>query len=106
MLRQSLKSLGGDPARLFEATGIAPTARAEELSVVEFCALARASLAGASHFAEGAQAHPAPAPQALGGEDRHHLRHAAFQGIVSAEDRDGVSSGKSVSGRVDLGVRR
>ncbi|HEY9539456.1 MAG TPA: 16S rRNA (adenine(1518)-N(6)/adenine(1519)-N(6))-dimethyltransferase RsmA [Kiloniellaceae bacterium] len=47
MLRQSLKSLGGDPARLFEATGIAPTARAEELSVVEFCALARASLAGA-----------------------------------------------------------
>ncbi len=41
MLRQSLKSLGGDPARLFEATGIAPTARAEELSVEEFCALAR-----------------------------------------------------------------
>jgi len=41
MLRQSLKSLGGDPARLFEATGIAPTARAEELSVEDFCALAR-----------------------------------------------------------------
>src|SRR3546814_15796080 len=46
MLRQSLKSLdlttlGGDPARLFEATGIAPTARAEELSVTDFCALAR-----------------------------------------------------------------
>ncbi len=42
MLRQSLKSLGGNTARLFEATGIAPTARAEELSVEEFCALARA----------------------------------------------------------------
>jgi len=41
MLRQSLKSLGGDPTRLFEATGIAPTARAEELSVEDFCALAR-----------------------------------------------------------------
>jgi len=41
MLRQSLKSLGGDPARFFEATGIAPTARAEELSVEQFCALAR-----------------------------------------------------------------
>jgi 16S rRNA (adenine1518-N6/adenine1519-N6)-dimethyltransferase len=41
MLRQSLKSLCADPAALFEATGIAPTARAEELSVEEFCALAR-----------------------------------------------------------------
>jgi 16S rRNA (adenine1518-N6/adenine1519-N6)-dimethyltransferase len=53
MLRQSLKSLGqslgGDPARLFEATGIAPTARAEELSVADFCALARlVAPAGAS----------------------------------------------------------
>lgn len=45
MLRQSLKSLGlkslGDPGGWFEATGIAPTARAEELSVEDFCALAR-----------------------------------------------------------------
>jgi 16S rRNA (adenine1518-N6/adenine1519-N6)-dimethyltransferase len=41
MLRQSLKTLGSDPAWLFEATGIAPTARAEELSVEDFCALAR-----------------------------------------------------------------
>jgi 16S rRNA (adenine1518-N6/adenine1519-N6)-dimethyltransferase len=44
MLRQSLKSLGGKsgdgPAAWFEATGIAPTARAEELSVESFCALA------------------------------------------------------------------
>ncbi|GAB4391949.1 MAG: 16S rRNA (adenine(1518)-N(6)/adenine(1519)-N(6)) -dimethyltransferase RsmA [Kiloniellaceae bacterium] len=39
MLRQSLKSLG-DPAPWFEATGITPTARAEELSVEDFCALA------------------------------------------------------------------
>ena len=42
MLRQSLKSLGCGPAPLFEATGIAPTARAEELSVEDFCALALA----------------------------------------------------------------
>jgi 16S rRNA (adenine1518-N6/adenine1519-N6)-dimethyltransferase len=42
MLRQSLKSLGGDTAALIEAANVLPTARAEELSVVEFCALARA----------------------------------------------------------------
>ncbi len=48
MLRQSLKSLGGNTARLFEATGIAPTARAEELSVEELCALAKELESGAS----------------------------------------------------------
>jgi 16S rRNA (adenine1518-N6/adenine1519-N6)-dimethyltransferase len=42
MLRQSLKSLGVDPARLLDATGIAPTARAEEIPVDGFVALARA----------------------------------------------------------------
>ena len=42
MLRQSLKSLGVDPESLLSGTGIAPTRRAEELSVEEFCALARA----------------------------------------------------------------
>jgi 16S rRNA (adenine1518-N6/adenine1519-N6)-dimethyltransferase len=42
MLRQSLRSLGGDPAALLEATGIDPTARAEELSVEDFAALAAA----------------------------------------------------------------
>lgn len=41
MLRQSLKSLG-DPAALTEIAGVVPTARAEELGVAEFCALARA----------------------------------------------------------------
>ncbi|HEV8015435.1 MAG TPA: 16S rRNA (adenine(1518)-N(6)/adenine(1519)-N(6))-dimethyltransferase RsmA [Stellaceae bacterium] len=42
MLRQSLKSLGGDTAALIAAAGVTPTARAEELSVEQFCALARA----------------------------------------------------------------
>jgi 16S rRNA (adenine1518-N6/adenine1519-N6)-dimethyltransferase len=42
MLRQSLRSLGGDTAALIAAAGAAPTARAEELSVEQFCALARA----------------------------------------------------------------
>jgi 16S rRNA (adenine1518-N6/adenine1519-N6)-dimethyltransferase len=42
MLRSSLKSLGAPPEELLSATGVAPTARAEELSVAEFCALARA----------------------------------------------------------------
>ncbi len=42
MLRQSLRALGGDAAALLAAAGIAPTRRAEELSIEEFCALARA----------------------------------------------------------------
>jgi len=42
MLRQSLRTLGGDAAALLAAAGIAPTRRAEELSIEEFCALARA----------------------------------------------------------------
>jgi 16S rRNA (adenine1518-N6/adenine1519-N6)-dimethyltransferase len=42
MLRQSLKSLGTDPAPLLAAAGIEPTARAEEIPVEGFVALARA----------------------------------------------------------------
>lgn len=42
MLRSSLRSLTGDAAALLEAAGIDGTRRAEELSVEEFCALARA----------------------------------------------------------------
>lgn len=41
MLRSSLKSLGLPPEPLLDAAGIAGTARAEELSVEQFCALAR-----------------------------------------------------------------
>ena len=41
MLRSSLKSLGVPVEKLLARTGIAPTARAEELSVSDFCALAR-----------------------------------------------------------------
>lgn len=42
MLRSSLKALGVDSEALLARAGIAPTRRAEELSVEEFCALARA----------------------------------------------------------------
>lgn len=42
MLRSSLKSLGVPAEPLLLAAGIPPTARAEELSVAQFCALARA----------------------------------------------------------------
>jgi 16S rRNA (adenine1518-N6/adenine1519-N6)-dimethyltransferase len=42
MLRQSLKSLGRDPTPLLAAAGIDPTARAEDIAVVGFVALARA----------------------------------------------------------------
>jgi 16S rRNA (adenine1518-N6/adenine1519-N6)-dimethyltransferase len=49
MLRGSLKSLGLNVDPLLEDAGIAPTARAEELSVAEYCALAR-SLARDRHF--------------------------------------------------------
>jgi len=41
MLRQSLKALGADTGALLEAAGIAPTARAEEIQVEGFVALAR-----------------------------------------------------------------
>jgi 16S rRNA (adenine1518-N6/adenine1519-N6)-dimethyltransferase len=42
MLRQSLRSLGGDTAALLAAAGLDPTARAEDISVAGFVALARA----------------------------------------------------------------
>mgnify|MGYP003639849998 FL=1 len=42
MLRASLKPLGANTEEKLENAGIAPTRRAEELSIEEFCALARA----------------------------------------------------------------
>ncbi|HLZ67245.1 MAG TPA: 16S rRNA (adenine(1518)-N(6)/adenine(1519)-N(6))-dimethyltransferase RsmA [Aliidongia sp.] len=47
MLRASLKTLGVDTDGLIARAGVTPTARAEELEVEEFCALAR-TLAGFS----------------------------------------------------------
>jgi 16S rRNA (adenine1518-N6/adenine1519-N6)-dimethyltransferase len=41
MLRQSLKTLGVDASALLAAAGIEPTARAEEIAVEGFVALAR-----------------------------------------------------------------
>ncbi len=42
MLRSSLKPLFDDPVSVLEELGIPPTARAEELDVEKFCAIARA----------------------------------------------------------------
>jgi len=42
MLRASLRPLGVPVEALLARAGVSPTARAEELSVTEFCALARA----------------------------------------------------------------
>jgi 16S rRNA (adenine1518-N6/adenine1519-N6)-dimethyltransferase len=42
MLRSSLDTLGVSTERVLARAGIVPTARAEELTVAEFCALARA----------------------------------------------------------------
>ena len=42
MLRSSLKSISDDPTALLIGCGIDPTARAEELDITAFCALARA----------------------------------------------------------------
>ena len=42
MLRRALRSLTPNPQTLLESAGIPPDARAETLSIVEFCALARA----------------------------------------------------------------
>jgi 16S rRNA (adenine1518-N6/adenine1519-N6)-dimethyltransferase len=41
MLRGSLKSLSDDAEALCRAAGVEPTARAEELDIAQFCALAR-----------------------------------------------------------------
>jgi 16S rRNA (adenine1518-N6/adenine1519-N6)-dimethyltransferase len=41
MLRSSLRALGIDSEALLHAAAVAPTRRAEELTVVEFCELAR-----------------------------------------------------------------
>jgi 16S rRNA (adenine1518-N6/adenine1519-N6)-dimethyltransferase len=41
MLRTSLKTLGISVEPLLHCAGVAPTARAEELTVAEFCAIAR-----------------------------------------------------------------
>jgi 16S rRNA (adenine1518-N6/adenine1519-N6)-dimethyltransferase len=41
MLRQSLRALGGDTAKLIEAAGLDPTARAEDVPVEQFVLLAR-----------------------------------------------------------------
>jgi 16S rRNA (adenine1518-N6/adenine1519-N6)-dimethyltransferase len=54
MLRQSLKALGGDPLRLLAAAGLDPTARAEDIPVDGYVALARAvEAAGSSHPSRG-----------------------------------------------------
>jgi 16S rRNA (adenine1518-N6/adenine1519-N6)-dimethyltransferase len=53
MLRQSLKSLGVDPLPLLAAAGLDPTARAENIPVAGFVALARA-------FAQGRHSDPSP----------------------------------------------
>ena len=45
MLRQSLKAFTPNPEELLQRAGILPTARAEELSVAQFAALARARAA-------------------------------------------------------------
>ena len=42
MLRSSLKPLGGDLEALLKVADIPPTARAEEIDLQRFCALARA----------------------------------------------------------------
>lgn len=47
MLRQSLKSLGRDPAALLQQAGVDPTRRAEDLSIAEFVTLARIMRDGA-----------------------------------------------------------
>jgi 16S rRNA (adenine1518-N6/adenine1519-N6)-dimethyltransferase len=42
MLRQSLRSLGADVSALLDAAGLSPTARAEEIPISGFVALAQA----------------------------------------------------------------
>ncbi len=51
MLRHSLRSLGADTPSLIAAAGLEPTARAEDISVAGFVALARALAAAPHHRA-------------------------------------------------------
>ena len=51
MLRQSLRSLGADVPALLAAAGLDPTARAEDISIEGFVALARALAAHRAHEA-------------------------------------------------------
>jgi 16S rRNA (adenine1518-N6/adenine1519-N6)-dimethyltransferase len=51
MLRQSLRSLATDAAGLIAQAGLDPTARAEDISVAGFVALAQALAATPSHRA-------------------------------------------------------
>jgi 16S rRNA (adenine1518-N6/adenine1519-N6)-dimethyltransferase len=57
MLRTSLKSLGIPADPLLAQAGVAPTARAEDLTVVEFCALARAAEASLPEFCRAIGVH-------------------------------------------------
>ena len=52
MLRSSLKSISDDPASLLLSCDIDPTARAEELDIAAFCALAEAIDAQATDATE------------------------------------------------------
>jgi 16S rRNA (adenine1518-N6/adenine1519-N6)-dimethyltransferase len=88
MLRQSLRSLGLDATALLEAAGIEPTARAEDIPVEGFVALARAlsshpkdcprsqfCLQTADKFG---QSRLALALEAFGRQNRLHLRERAI----------------------------
>lgn len=65
MLRQSLRSLGTDVAGLLAAAGLDATARAEDLSVADFVALARALAAnrGNRHDASEDRGQRSPKPR-------------------------------------------
>jgi 16S rRNA (adenine1518-N6/adenine1519-N6)-dimethyltransferase len=60
MLRQSLRSLGADVSALLAATGLNPTARAEDIPVSGFLALARALAAQRGGGLDAAGARHAP----------------------------------------------
>jgi 16S rRNA (adenine1518-N6/adenine1519-N6)-dimethyltransferase len=61
MLRQSLRALDSDPQVILEATGIDPTARAEDIPVEGFVALANAADAMQTHDTR----HPKDYPKSL-----------------------------------------
>jgi 16S rRNA (adenine1518-N6/adenine1519-N6)-dimethyltransferase len=60
MLRSSLKSLGAPTEALLFAAGLEPTARAEEISIAGFAALARAYEAIAPRMPDGPQSEKSP----------------------------------------------
>ena len=98
MLRSSLKPLGVPVEALLAAAGIPPTARAEELSVAEFCALARALefalRLGANFSAASRDGYSASSPEGVANPALWSQPSVVFGATVFAETVGTIKQGR------------